>query len=109
MLAPMVAAQGFPLLECAMSVEDVAIFKPHPKAYALACERLACRRRRSRLSAPMAGMRQGPRHSASRVAWLNRRGEPEDRLPARPAAQIASLAELPALFGIGADERARDR
>jgi 2-haloacid dehalogenase len=31
------------------------------------------------------------------VAWCNRAGQPAERLPGKPDAEIRSLAELPAL------------
>jgi 2-haloacid dehalogenase len=103
MLAPMVTRSGLsPLLELLMSVEDVAIFKPHPKAYSLACDRLACPAQDIAFVSANGWDAAGAATFGFSVAWLNRRGEPEDRLSARPAAQIASLAALPALFGIGA-------
>src|SRR5579862_9906482 len=42
MLAPMVAASGLAgHIPSVLSVEDVGIFKPHPRVYTLACERLS--------------------------------------------------------------------
>jgi 2-haloacid dehalogenase len=34
------------------------------------------------------------------VAWVNRAGAQPERLPAIPAAEIKSLADLPALLGL---------
>jgi 2-haloacid dehalogenase len=33
------------------------------------------------------------------VVWCNRYGQPPERLPGTPAAEINSLAQLPALVG----------
>jgi 2-haloacid dehalogenase len=37
-----------------------------------------------------------------RVAWCNRQGNRRERLPGAPDREIKTLAELPALLGIGA-------
>ena len=34
-----------------------------------------------------------------KVAWCNRYGQPQERLPGNPDREIRSLAELPALLG----------
>ena len=36
-----------------------------------------------------------------RVAWCNRFGQGQERVPDAPDTEIATLAELPALLGIG--------
>jgi len=102
MLAPMVARSGLSsLLDLVLSVEDAGIFKPNPKVYALACERLALPAQDIAFVSANGWDAAGAASFGFTVAWLNRRGEPEDRLPARPAAQVASLSGLPVLFGIG--------
>jgi len=37
-----------------------------------------------------------------RVVWCNRYGQPRERLPGRPEAEIATLAAMPALLEVGA-------
>ncbi len=100
MLDPMVSRSGLaPLLDMVLSIEDAGVFKPHPRVYALACERLALPAEQIAFVSANGWDAAGAAAFGFTVAWLNRRGEPGDNLPERPAAAIASLAELPALFG----------
>ena len=103
MLDPMVEKSGLSaLLDIVLSIEDVGVFKPHPKVYALACDRLALPAEQIAFVSANGWDAAGAAAFGFTVAWLNRRSEPEEFLPARPAATIASLAELPALFTAGA-------
>lgn len=85
------------LIDCILSVEEVGVYKPHPKVYQLAVDRL---------SVPAAAIafqssNAWDAHAASafgmQVVWCNRYGQRRERLPGAPAREIASLAELPAL------------
>jgi 2-haloacid dehalogenase len=101
MLAPMVSASGLAdLIPNVLSVEEANVFKPHPKVYALACERLSLRAAEIAFVSANGWDAAGAAAFGFTVAWLNRRSEPQDRLPGHPAAHIASLAELPTLFGV---------
>jgi 2-haloacid dehalogenase len=103
MLDPMVESSGLsPLLDMVLSIEDVGVFKPHPRVYALACDRLALSAEQIAFVSANGWDAAGAAAFGFTVAWLNRRNEPEELLPAKPAATIASLAELPALFTAGA-------
>ena len=103
MLPPMVAASGLAsFLPIVLSVEAAGIFKPHPKVYALACERLSLQPPEIAFVSANGWDAAGAAAFGFTVAWLNRRADPQERLPGRPAARIASLTELPALFGIAA-------
>jgi 2-haloacid dehalogenase len=101
MLAPMVSASGFAdLVPAVLSVEEAGVFKPHPKVYALACEHLSLPAGEIAFVSANGWDAAGAAAFGFTVAWLNRRSEPQDRLPGQPAVHIASLAELPALFGL---------
>jgi 2-haloacid dehalogenase len=98
MLDAIVSAAGLDhLLDAVLSVEEVGVFKPHPKVYQLACDRLQL--------APAAISFQSSNawdaHAASafgmRVVWCNRYGQRRERLPGSPDREVTSLAELPAL------------
>jgi 2-haloacid dehalogenase len=101
MLAAVVAAARLePVLDHVLSVEEVGVYKPHPKVYRLAVDRLG---------GPAAGIafqssNGWDAHGASafgmRVVWCNRYGQRPERLPGRPDHEVRSLAELPALLGI---------
>lgn len=99
MLAPMVEAAGLSAaFDMVLSVEDAGIFKPHPSVYQLACDRLALAPADIGFVSANGWDAAGAASFGFTVAWLNRRHEPVDRLPGKPAAQLRSLAELVPLF-----------
>jgi 2-haloacid dehalogenase len=80
-----------------ISVAEVGCFKPAPRVYQLALDRLG-------LGADEIGFVSAngwDAHAAAafgmRVFWCNRTGRPRERLPGKLAATIRSLAELPDL------------
>ena len=87
-------------LDMLLSVEDVGVFKPHPKVYALASQRLDLAAEKICFVSANGWDAAGAAAYGFSVVWLNRRNEPDERLPVRPAAQIPSLGDLPALLGI---------
>jgi len=90
--------------DAVLSVEEVGIYKPHPKVYRLAAARLKVPAPRIAFQTANAWDAAGAKAFGFRVAWINRAGGRLERLPGKPDAELASLAELPALIGI---ERAR--
>jgi 2-haloacid dehalogenase len=93
------AAQIAPLLDAILSVEEVGVFKTHPKVYQLALDRLAL----PASAICFVSSNGWDAHAASafgmRVAWCNRSGQHAERLPGKPDHTIATLAELPAVVG----------
>jgi 2-haloacid dehalogenase len=94
------------LVDTIISVEEVGVYKPHPKVYQRAVDRLGL---------PSAGIcfqssNAWDAHAASafgmRVVWCNRYGQRREHLPGAPDAEIRTLAELPSLL---AKQKARDR
>jgi 2-haloacid dehalogenase len=87
------------LLDGVISVEEAGVYKPHPKVYRMATERLC--------SAPgtilFLSANAWDAYAASafgmRVTWCNRNGQCPERLPGRPDFEVRSLAELPAIIG----------
>ena len=101
MLNAAVASAGLTeLLDEALSVEDVGIYKPDRRVYQLAVERLAIAPARICFVSTNAWDANGAAHFGFRVAWMNRFGQTPERLPGKPAAVIESLEELPALLGL---------
>ncbi len=101
MLRAVVAHAGlevtvFPVL----SIETVGVFKPHPKTYGVAAERLGLEPDRICFVSANGWDVAGAAVFGFAAVWLDRRNEAEDRLPGRPAARIPTLAELPALLSI---------
>jgi len=91
------AAKLGELFDAVLSVEDVGAFKPHPKVYQLACDRLQV----AAAAISFQSSNAWDAHAASafgmRVVWCNRYGQRRERLPGAPDREVTSLAELPAL------------
>ena len=89
------------VLEAILSVEDVGVYKPHPSVYRLAVDRLAVSAGEILFVSSNGWDAFGASACGYQVAWCNRTGQPRERLPAAPHVEIRSLAELPALLGVG--------
>lgn len=89
------------LLDDILTVEDVGIFKPHPRVYQLAVDRLGVPRERIAFVSSNGWDAIGAAQFGLRAVWCNRYGQRRERLPAQPEAEIGSLAELPALLRTG--------
>jgi len=86
-------------LEAVLSVELVGVYKPHPKVYQLAVDRLAISAGAISFQSSNAWDAYAASAFGMRVAWCNRYGQGPERLPGKPDREIASLDELPALVG----------
>ena len=94
------AAHLSPLLDAILSVEMVGIYKPSPSVYRLAVDRLHLWPGEIVFVSANGWDACAAKAFGLRVAWCNRSGQPPERIPERPDATIASLAELPALMGV---------
>ena len=87
------------MLDAILSVEEVGTYKPHPKVYQLAVDRLGI----DAGTILFLSSNGWDAHAASafgmRVIWCNRYGQRRENLPGRPEHEIRTLAELPALLG----------
>lgn len=85
------------LLDAVLSVEEVGVYKPHPRVYQLAVDRLGI----TANAIAFQSSNGWDAHAASafgmRVVWCNRYGQRRERLPGRPDHEIHSLSELPPL------------
>jgi 2-haloacid dehalogenase len=88
------------LLDAILTVEDVGIFKPHPKVYQLAVERLAVRSDQIAFQSSNAWDVSGAATFGLRAVWINRLGVPPERLPGAAEHELPDLAGLPALLGL---------
>ena len=100
MLAAAVGAAGLgPLFDAVLSVEEVGAFKPDPRVYQLAVDRLGT----PAASIAFVSSNGWDAHAASafgmQVVWCNRYGQRRERLPGAPDREITTLAALPALVG----------
>lgn len=84
-------------LDAVLSVEEVGVFKPHPKVYQLAVDRLGVPADAISFQSSNAWDAYAASAFGMRVVWCNRYGQRPERLPGRPDREVKSLAELPAL------------
>ncbi|NJM36322.1 MAG: haloacid dehalogenase type II [Rhodomicrobium sp.] len=89
------------LLDAVLSVEEVGVYKPHPKVYQLALDRLGLQANAISFQSSNAWDAYAASAFGMRVVWCNRYGQRPERLPGSPDFEIKSLGELPALV-IGA-------
>ncbi|WP_375228783.1 haloacid dehalogenase type II [Roseobacter sp. S98] len=101
MLAAAVASAGIgEVLDDTLSVESVGVFKPDARVYDMVCRRFGCDTSEVLFVSSNgwdAGCATGYGFT---TAWVNRAGEPVDRLPWRPAHIIPDLTGIPALAGL---------
>lgn len=84
------------LLDDILSVESIGVFKPHARVYELVPSRFACSRAEVVFVSSNGWDACGAAAFGFYAIWVNRRGEPVDRLTARPNEILSDLAELPA-------------
>lgn len=89
-------------LDAVLSVEDVGIFKPDPRVYQLAVDRLGVAREQICFLSSNCWDAKGAAAFGFKVAWINRFHRQEDRLPGDIVAEIHRLDELPPLLGLSA-------
>jgi len=88
------------LIDAVLSVEEVGVYKPHPKVYALAVERLRVPARAISFQSSNGWDAYAASAFGMKVVWCNRYDQPRERLPGAPDHEVKSLAELPALLGL---------
>ena len=87
-----------PLFDAVISVEEVGVFKPHPKVYQCAVDRLGVTPAQVAFQSSNAWDAWAASAFGMRVVWCNRYGQRRERLPGLPDAEIRTLAELPTLL-----------
>lgn len=88
------------LLDAVLSVETVGVYKPHPKVYQLAVDRLGVAAGAIAFHSSNAWDAHAASACGLRVVWCNRYGQRPERLPGRPDCVVSSLAALPALLAL---------
>jgi len=98
MLEPLVRHAGLDdLLDGILSVDDADIYKPSPRVYRLAVERLRLPAARIGFVSSNCWDAIGAKAFGFTTFWINRAGAPVDRHGPAPDRVIATLADLPAL------------
>ena len=87
------------LLDAVLSVEQVGVYKTHPKVYQLAVDTLQVAPEAISFQSSNAWDAYAASAFGMRVVWCNRYGQPRERLPGVPDREIRTLAGLPALVG----------
>jgi 2-haloacid dehalogenase len=88
------------LLDAILSVEDVGVFKPDPRVYQLAVDRLAVEAGAIAFQSSNAWDVHGAACFGLRPVWVNRQGAPRERLPGGPEHELRDLSGLPELVGV---------
>jgi len=88
------------LLDAVLSVEEVGVYKPHPKVYQLAIDRLGVPVSAISFQSSNAWDAYAASAFGMRVVWCNRYSQRPERLPGAPDREVQSLAELPTLIGV---------
>lgn len=86
------------LLEMSLSVEDVGIYKPDPRVYQIAVDRLKLAPSSICFLSSNAWDIAGSSSFGFRAIWVNRSGAPRENLPGGPITEIPSLSLLPELL-----------
>jgi 2-haloacid dehalogenase len=81
------------LIDAVLSVEEVGVYKPHPKVYQLAAASAIAFQSSNAWDAYAASA------FGMQVVWCNRYSQRRERLPGRPDREVRSLTELPSLVG----------
>ncbi len=88
------------LLDAVLSIEDVGVYKPHPKVYQLAADRLSVPASSISFQSSNAWDAYAASAFGMKVVWCNRYGQRRERLPGTPDFEVRSLSELPAIVGV---------
>src|SRR5262249_1469253 len=83
-------------LDAVLSVEAAGVYKPHPKVYRLAVNRLEIPAGAISFQSSNAWDAYAASAFGMRVVWCNRYGQRPERLPGKPDRAIASPDALPA-------------
>ena len=99
MLSTAVASAGIEdLLDDVLSVETIGVYKPDARVYAMAAHRFGIGPRDVLFVSSNGWDAAGAASYGFRTVWVNRRGEPVDRLPGRPDHVLPDLSGLPKLL-----------
>ncbi|MEO8666903.1 MAG: haloacid dehalogenase type II [Bauldia sp.] len=88
-------------LDFIFSVEEVGVFKPHPKVYRHAADRLGMAPAEIAFQSSNGWDVYAASAFGLRTVWCNRYRQPRERLPGAPDAEIATLTALLPLLGVG--------
>ncbi len=85
--------------EAVLSVHDLAVYKPDPRVYQLACDRHRVSADEIMFMSSNAWDAAGARAFGFQVAWVNRFGQRPERLGFPASHELGDLSALPGLLG----------
>jgi 2-haloacid dehalogenase len=86
-------------LDAILSADEVRVYKPDPRVYALGTARFGLDPGEIAFVTGNGWDATGAAAFGLRVCWVNRAGLPEERHGPRPDVMVRSLADVPAVFG----------
>lgn len=89
-----------PLLDAVLSVEDVGVFKPDARVYDLVGARFGCTPDQVLFVSANGWDAAAAAAYGFRTLWVNRAGEPVDRLPGRPDNTASDLGAVRNILGL---------
>ncbi len=87
-------------LDAILSVESVGIFKPDARVYDLVGQHFGCDRGDVLFVSSNGWDAAGATGYGFTTVWVNRAGEPVDRMPWRPAHELSDLTGIPKIAGV---------
>lgn len=98
MLDAAIASAGIaPQLDAILSVEAVGVFKPHARVYDLVGAQFGCAKDQVLFVSSNGWDAAGAAGYGFRTIWVNRAGDPPDRLYAQPHQTLPDLVTIPEL------------
>ena len=88
------------LLQHVISIEDAGIYKPHRSVYELVPRRLRIAADRICFVSSNGWDAAGAAHFGFQAVWVNRGGQPRERIPGAIALELENLDQLPARLGL---------
>ena len=88
------------VLDALLSVESVGIFKPDARVYDLVGAEFGCTKNEVLFVSSNGWDAAAATGYGFTTAWVNRGGDPMDRLPWKPAHMLSDLTGIPALAGV---------
>ena len=88
------------LLDDVFSVDSIGVYKPHPSVYQMAVDGLGVEAGRICFMSSNAWDAAAGANFGYRVVWVNRFGQPQERLPGDPEHEVKTLEALPPLLGL---------
>lgn len=87
-------------LDAVISVDPIKVFKPDFRVYELGCEVLGVAKERVCFMSSNGWDAWGAANFGFQVVWINRSGQPSERLPSGPSFVLSDLNGLPPLLGL---------